>query len=165
MRATRYTHLLILASFAVKISLRFAHMSALTCRYGVGLTSISMRRVWPLIAALGFLAVFGSSAFAAPTNSKHPAAKHAASAPTHHPTEVKLKPSTATDQPDPAQQASAPVPTRGPTRIDFDDRLIQGQSNKSGAVYLYDRKELKTRSMVKKRESFRDEIITSVFDT
>ncbi len=58
------------------------------------------------------------------------------------------------------QQAdSAPPPTRGPTRIDFDDRLIQGQTNKSGAVYLYDRKELKTKSMVKKRDSFRDEII------
>lgn len=57
-----------------------------------------------------------------------------------------------------------PAPTRGPTRIDFDDRLIQGQTNKSGAVYLYDRKELKTRSMVKKRESFRDEIVGSLYD-
>src|SRR5688500_3132670 len=26
---------------------------------------------------------------------------------------------------------------RGPTRLDFDDRLIQGQTNKSGAVYLF----------------------------
>jgi len=49
--------------------------------------------------------------------------------------------------------------------IDFDDRLIQGQSNKSGAVYLYDRKELKIRSMIKKRESFRDEIVGSLYDT
>ena len=54
---------------------------------------------------------------------------------------------------------------RGPTRIDFDDRLIQGQSNKSGAVYLYDRKELKIRSMIKKRENFRDEIVGSLYDT
>lgn len=61
-------------------------------------------------------------------------------------------------------QASAAPPTRGPTRIDFDDRLIQGQTNRSGSVYLYDRKELKTRSMVKKRESFRDEIVSSVYD-
>ena len=52
----------------------------------------------------------------------------------------------------------------GPTRIDFDDRLIQGQTNKSGAVYLYDRKELKIRSMVKKRENFRDEIVGSLYD-
>lgn len=54
---------------------------------------------------------------------------------------------------------------RGPTRIDFDDRLIQGQSNKSGAVYLYDRKELKVRSMIKKRDNFRDEIVGSLYDT
>ncbi|MBL8918907.1 MAG: hypothetical protein JNJ54_08625 [Myxococcaceae bacterium] len=54
---------------------------------------------------------------------------------------------------------------RGPTRIDFDDRLIQGQSNKSGSVYLYDRKELKVRSMIKKRDNFRDEIVGSLYDT
>lgn len=60
---------------------------------------------------------------------------------------------------------AAPVQSRGPTRIDFDDRLIQGQTNKSGAVYLYDRKELKTRSMIKKRESFRDEIVGSLYDS
>lgn len=56
-------------------------------------------------------------------------------------------------------------PQRGPTRIDFDDRLIQGQTNKSGAVYLYDRKELQTKSMVKRRESFRQEILSNVYDT
>lgn len=59
--------------------------------------------------------------------------------------------------------ASAP-PSRGPARIDFDDRLIQGQTNKSGAVYLYDRKELKTRSMIKERESFRSETLSTVYD-
>ncbi len=63
-----------------------------------------------------------------------------------------------------AASSGAPPPSRGPTRIDFDDRLIQGQTNKSGAVYLYDRKELKTRSMIKKRESFREEIVSSVYD-
>src|SRR3954469_18980903 len=46
-----------------------------------------------------------------------------------------------------------PVQHKGPTRLDFDDRLIQGQTNKAGAVYLYDRKELEVRSMVKMRES------------
>lgn len=51
---------------------------------------------------------------------------------------------------------------RGPTRIDFDDRLIQGQTNKSGAVYLFDRKELSVRSMVKQRTSFRDQIVRDV---
>ncbi len=64
----------------------------------------------------------------------------------------------------PAAVASgSPPPTRGPTRIDFDDRLIQGQTNKSGAVYLYDRKELKTPSMIKKRESFREEIVATIY--
>ena len=60
--------------------------------------------------------------------------------------------------------ASAAPPSRGPSRIDFDDRLIQGQTNKSGAVYLYDRKELKTRSMIKERESFRSETLSTVYD-
>jgi hypothetical protein len=59
---------------------------------------------------------------------------------------------------------SAAPPTRGPARIDFDDRLIQGQTNKSGAVYLYDRKELKTTSMIKERESFRSETLSTVYD-
>ncbi|MCA2980315.1 MAG: hypothetical protein INH37_18750, partial [Myxococcaceae bacterium] len=63
-----------------------------------------------------------------------------------------------------APDSAAPAAPRGPARIDFDDRLIQGQSNKSGAVYLYDRKELKVRSMVKKRESFRDEIVGTLYE-
>ncbi|MBU8894455.1 hypothetical protein KRR26_02510 [Corallococcus sp. M34] len=63
-----------------------------------------------------------------------------------------------------AATASAAPPQRGPARIDFDDRLIQGQTNKSGAVYLYDRKELKTRSMIRERESFRSETLATVYD-
>jgi hypothetical protein len=65
---------------------------------------------------------------------------------------------------EPSTSASGAPPTRGPARIDFDDRLIQGQTNKSGAVYLYDRKELKTRSMIRERESFRSEILSTVYD-
>ena len=59
--------------------------------------------------------------------------------------------------------ACTPPQRNEPTRIDFDDRTIQGQSNTSGAVYLYDRKELKTRSMIRTRESFRDETLSTVF--
>ncbi len=66
-----------------------------------------------------------------------------------------------------AQNGTAPVTTasavRGPNRIDFTERLIQGQTNKSGAVYLYDRKELKTPSMIKKRESFREETLATIY--
>ncbi|MFZ5468632.1 MAG: hypothetical protein ACOZIN_04265 [Myxococcota bacterium] len=114
-----------------------------------------MRRFLPLVlAAIAFL---GADALAQ-RRAKRGASKK--SAPT-----VKIKPSETAplDEPAPAP-TSGPPPGRGPTRIDFDDRLIQGQSNKSGAVYLYDRKELKTRSMIKKRESFREEIIGAVYD-
>jgi hypothetical protein len=83
------------------------------------------------------------------------------------PAEVKLKaaapPAETTATNATASAAGSAPPSRGPTRIDFDDRLIQGQSNKSGAVYLYDRKELKTPSMIKKRESFREEILATVY--
>lgn len=61
-------------------------------------------------------------------------------------------------------EAPVQAPSRGPSRIDFDDRLVQGQTNKSGAVYLYDRKELKVRSMVQRRENFREEILSSVYE-
>lgn len=77
---------------------------------------------------------------------------------------IKLKAPDPVTGDDAAPQATSAPTGRGPTRIDFDDRLIQGQTNKSGAVYLYDRKELKTRSMVKKRESFREEIVGAVYD-
>jgi hypothetical protein len=50
----------------------------------------------------------------------------------------------------------------GPARVDFDDRLIQGQSNKSGAIYIFERKSSELRSMVRRRTSFRDEIIRSI---
>ncbi len=73
---------------------------------------------------------------------------------------VKLKNQPGADE---TEAASAPMPSRGPARIDFDDRLIQGQTNKSGSVYLYDRKELRTNSMLKTPESFRAETLESVY--
>ncbi len=76
-----------------------------------------------------------------------------------------VAPSTSIPAAPATASAGGPPPQRGPTRIDFDDRLIQGQTNKSGAVYLYDRKELKQRSMIKKRESFREEIVGAVYDS
>jgi len=69
--------------------------------------------------------------------------------------------------PPPTQPSSDLVPTtqfRGPTRIDFDDRLIQGQTNKSGAVYLFDRKETGISSMVRRRKSFRHLTISTIYD-
>ena len=51
---------------------------------------------------------------------------------------------------------------RGPARVDFDDRLIQGQTNKSGAIYIFERKSSEIESMVRRRSSFRDEILRSI---
>jgi len=76
-----------------------------------------------------------------------------------------VAPSTSIPAAPATASAGGAPPQRGPTRIDFDDRLIQGQTNKSGAVYLYDRKELKQRSMIKKRETFREEIVGAVYDS
>lgn len=57
-----------------------------------------------------------------------------------------------------APVAEESMTTRGPARLDFDDRLVQGQSNKAGAIFLYDRKTLPLRSMVHTRTNFRDQI-------
>lgn len=129
----------------------------LTVRHGVRLSLVSPMR--PILFAFSTLIVLASFDADAAPKKKAPAAAAAAKRP-------------------PAPSSSAPAPeapagggdsggaqVRGPTRIDFDDRLIQGQSNKSGAVYLYDRKELKVRSMIKKRENFRDEIVGSLYDS
>lgn len=61
-------------------------------------------------------------------------------------------------------QGSAPGGYRGPTRVDFDDRLIKGQTTKADSVYIYDRQEIEIRSLVKKDRSFRAKIIRTVFE-
>lgn len=63
--------------------------------------------------------------------------------------------------PAPAPPALAP---RGPTRIDFDDRLLQGQTNKLGAVYLYQRKAPAQQSLLQRRQGFRDEIARDLLE-
>ncbi len=50
-------------------------------------------------------------------------------------------------------------------RVEFDARLIQGQTAKAGAVYLFERVSSNLRSMVRERTSFRDEIVRPVFPT
>ena len=105
-------------------------------------------------------ALFSASVSAAAPKKKAPVAVPAATPNKKTPASVQ----SAT--PESAPQGDAPQSSvRGPTRIDFDDRLIQGQSNKSGAVYLYDRNEMKIRSMIKKRENFREEIVGSLYDS
>jgi hypothetical protein len=71
-----------------------------------------------------------------------------------------------TDPPKAAAQAAPPaqMQARGPTRIDFDDRLLQGQTNKLGAVYLYQRKAPAQPSLLTRRTSFRDEIARDLLE-
>ncbi len=108
------------------------------------------------LCALAVCAFAATSAVAAPAKKKAPAVPV---------TSKKTPPTVPTSQPESAPSEQPQSSVRGPTRIDFDDRLIQGQTNKSGAVYLYDRKELKIRSMIKKRENFREEIVGSLYDS
>jgi hypothetical protein len=70
------------------------------------------------------------------------------------------------------EEATPPSPKKGQDdtralrrgeRIEFDARLIQGQTAKAGAVYLFERASTNLRSMVKDRTSFRDKIIRMVF--
>lgn len=138
-----------------------AGSSALT-GWTAGRFDSSVMRAFLFALCAGGLLV-GAAAHAAPKKAKSSSAKKA---PAGRPTApaVKLDAAPAATDAAPVAAGGAP-PTRGPTRIDFDDRLIQGQTNKSGAVYLYDRKELKIRSMIKKRESFREEIVGSLYDT
>lgn len=131
---------------------------SLTLRHGVRLTPrLDMRSF--LIA--GLLVLIAFAAEAGPKKKGKPAA---APAPAAAPSSPAPDAAPAAAAADPGG-GGGPTGVRGPTRIDFDDRLIQGQSNKSGAVYLYDRKELKVRSMIKKRDNFRDEIVGSLYDT
>lgn len=120
-----------------------------------------MWRVAPLVLAVLLLA---PPAFAAPRHGRSARKSKVVKSSSRKRTEIKLKDAPPVPDDQGAQASSSPPPTRGPTRIDFDDRLVQGQTNKSGAVYLYERKELKQRSMVKTRESFREEIIDAVYD-
>lgn len=75
-----------------------------------------------------------------------------------------------TPPPEPAveEPAAAPAGAGGPslrrtTRIEFDAQLIKGQTTKAGEVQILERKDTELKSMVKRRTSFRDEIIHTVF--
>jgi len=48
-------------------------------------------------------------------------------------------------------------------RIEFDAQLIKGQTTKAGEVQILERKDTELKSMVKRRTSFREEIIHTVF--
>ncbi|MBI1947399.1 MAG: hypothetical protein HYS27_17020 [Deltaproteobacteria bacterium] len=82
------------------------------------------------------------------------------------------RPDEAPRDPRAAEPAPAPAPSgggggdagmisevrRGMSRIEFDDRLIQGQTNKANAIYLFERRESALRSLLRKRTHFHEEI-------
>jgi hypothetical protein len=121
------------------------------------LIEVTMR---PLLSALSLALVFASAAAAEAKpvkTSKSAKAAAPKAAPAEEPHPAPVSPSAKKDEKkDEVDQTR--MATRGPTRLDFDDRLVQGQGSKAGAVYLYDRKDLPLRSMVKQRDNFRDQI-------
>lgn len=66
--------------------------------------------------------------------------------------------SAATSAPPAEATAGAGLGGRGMSRIEFDDRLVQGQTNKANAIYLFERRESSLRSLLKKRSDFHEEI-------
>jgi hypothetical protein len=109
---------------------------------------------------------------AAPAAAAAKKASPAAKGPAREDPRLADKPSKSIADTTPAESGSAPTP--GPVdeagktlqrgeRIEFDARLIQGQTAKAGAVYLFERVQTPLRSMVKERTSFRDKVVRKVF--
>lgn len=48
-------------------------------------------------------------------------------------------------------------------RVEFDGRLIEGQTAASGAIYLFERLPSELRSMVAERRSYRQEILETLY--
>lgn len=48
-------------------------------------------------------------------------------------------------------------------RVEFDGRLVQGQTAKSGAIYLFARKRSQLKSMVEERVHYRKEVLRTVY--
>jgi hypothetical protein len=63
-----------------------------------------------------------------------------------------------------AASAQAAMASRGPTRLDFDDRLLQGQTNKLGAVYLYHRRAPAQPSLLSRHGGFKGEIARDILE-
>ena len=115
------------------------------------------------LAPVASVLVFSDAAIAAQKKPKKGAPKAKTNG-TEKKTTVKEKEPASEPKMTEVPQIAPPGELRGPTRIDFDDRLIQGQTNKSGAVYLFDRKETGISSMVKRRKSFRQLTLSTIYD-
>lgn len=68
----------------------------------------------------------------------------------------------------PSSEAAPPVASgalRRGARVEFDSRLVQGQTAKSGAIYLFARKRSELRSMVEERTNYRKELLSTIYTT
>jgi hypothetical protein len=83
----------------------------------------------------------------------------------------KAKPTTKPEAPEEAPsppKEDAPAATPSPEslqrggRVEFDGRLVQGQTAKSGAIYLFARPRTNLKSMVRERANYRKEILRTV---
>ncbi|MBI2374604.1 MAG: hypothetical protein HYV07_11470 [Deltaproteobacteria bacterium] len=123
-----------------------------------------MRRVrLTLCFVLLAFPVTSTVAFAAPPKKAAPAASKKKK-PGKPPEASPGKKPDASTEPDPG----APPGGEGDEiqrgeRVEFDARLIQGQTAKAGAVYLFERASSNLRSMVHQRAAMRDKIVATVF--
>jgi len=84
------------------------------------------------------------------------------------PPKAKAPAADPTPAPTPTRPAAAssdvvdPGSLRRGGRVEFDGRLVQGQTAKSGAIYLFARKRSELRSMVQERVSYRKEVLRTV---
>jgi hypothetical protein len=68
----------------------------------------------------------------------------------------------AADSPAPASASSSMGSMRRSSRMEFDERLVKGQTAKSGAVYLFKRVPRKLPGLVPMRRSYRQRIVSPV---
>lgn len=109
-------------------------------------------RAAALAGGLALLPTAGMAAPKAPAKRQAPVRRKAPPAP-----KTKAKPPAP-----PAEEGDGQAIRRG-ERVEFDARLIQGQTAKAGAVYLFERVSSDLSSMVQERKSYRREIVEEVF--
>jgi hypothetical protein len=59
----------------------------------------------------------------------------------------------------PGEEAAITHSLKRARHMEFDERLIMGQSLKSGALYLFERKDSDIQTMLKVREDYRQELL------
>ena len=52
----------------------------------------------------------------------------------------------------------------GPSRVDFDDRLIKGQTRQANSIYIFERQTAKIKSLVNRKRTFRYKSIRIIFE-